>query len=57
MPQDGAPVILEAPSGLPIGILELDYRQVLVQLQPGDRLYLYSDSITDRMNEDGELSG
>jgi PAS domain S-box-containing protein len=57
VPQDGVPVILEAPTGLPIGILESDYREVSVRLQPGDRLYLYSDGITDRMNEDGELFG
>jgi phosphoserine phosphatase RsbU/P len=57
VPIGGAPVILEAPTGLPIGILEAGYREAMVQLKPGDRLYIYSDGVTEAMNKGRELFG
>ena len=33
------------------------YDEGEVMLQPGDRLYLYSDGVTEHMNENGELFG
>jgi sigma-B regulation protein RsbU (phosphoserine phosphatase) len=43
--------------GLPIGIAETDYDEGHVQLQPGDRLLLYSDGVTETMNLDEKFFG
>jgi phosphoserine phosphatase RsbU/P len=38
--------------GLPLGVVEgFVYRSHQVQLQPGDRVVLYSDGVTDQMDE------
>ncbi|MDA2923224.1 SpoIIE family protein phosphatase [Acidobacteria bacterium AH-259-L09] len=51
------PVILEAP-GFPIGFFEeVNWEERIVSMNPGDRLYLYSDGITEAMNTDGEAFG
>lgn len=51
------PVILEAP-GFPIGFFEgVKYEEHSLSLKPGDRLYLYSDGITEAMNAKGEQFG
>lgn len=53
-PHGGIPRELNA-SGSPIGwIEEMEYDEEVVQLQPGDRLYLYSDGIPEAM--DAELN-
>jgi sigma-B regulation protein RsbU (phosphoserine phosphatase) len=57
VPVDAAPFILDAPTGCPIGMLESDYQEASVRLKPGDRLYIYSDGITESMNREGELFG
>ena len=57
MPVDAAPFLLEAPTGLPISILESTYQEASVRLKPGDRLYIYSDGITESMNGERELFG
>ena len=54
--RSGAPTILKA-SGLPIGIAETTYDEHVVNLQAGDRLFLYSDGLTDAMNEQREHFG
>ncbi len=42
--------------GLPIGILpDEKYDEAGIQLQPGDRLYFYSDGITEAANDRGEM--
>jgi serine phosphatase RsbU (regulator of sigma subunit) len=43
-------------SGLPIGIGEA-YEQQVTDLGPGDRVYLYSDGVTEAMNPAHELFG
>jgi sigma-B regulation protein RsbU (phosphoserine phosphatase) len=44
--------------GFPIGILdEADYKDHVLQLQPGDRLYLFSDGLADVMNPESECFG
>ena len=53
---DGPPVILESP-GFPIGLAEEAYCERCVHLAAGDRLYLYSDGLTDGMNPGGERVG
>ncbi len=44
--------------GFPIGFFEdVAYEERLVRLRPGDRLYLYSDGVTEAINEQGEQFG
>lgn len=39
--------------GFPVGMLpNIDYDNVTLHLQPGDRLFIYSDGITECMNQD-----
>jgi phosphoserine phosphatase RsbU/P len=48
----------EANSSLPLGVMEnAEYTQVSHRLQPGDRLVLYTDGISEAMNEANELYG
>ncbi len=50
---DQPPRMLEA-TGPPIGILEgLSFEQAKLKLRPGDRLYVYSDGLTEARNGDG----
>ena len=56
-PRGGVPAALEA-AGLPIGWFpEVEYDEFAAQLAPGDRLYLYSDGVTEAMNERQEDFG
>jgi sigma-B regulation protein RsbU (phosphoserine phosphatase) len=48
-------VILDQ-GGLPIS-LGADYQQYDVELNPGGRLYLYSDGVTEAMNAEREMFG
>ena len=51
IPAGGAPVALKA-EGLPIGMFpDCEYEEFAQELRPGDRLYLYSDGVTEAMNE------
>lgn len=55
VPRGAAPVVLPGV-GLPIGLGE-QYTQHGVQLRPGDRLYLYSDGITEAFGPGGKGFG
>lgn len=51
VPAGGMPVALEA-AGLPIGMFpDAEYDEFTARLEPGDRLYVYSDGVTEVMNE------
>lgn len=50
-----APITLEG-TGLPIGF-GADYEQQTVQLNHGDRVYVYSDGVTEAMNASEDLFG
>ena len=52
---DGATTLLDG-TGLPIGLGE-HYEQHSVELIPGDRVYLYSDGVTETMNPTLTLFG
>jgi sigma-B regulation protein RsbU (phosphoserine phosphatase) len=53
-PRDGIPSLLEE-GGLPIGIVDgMDYEDQVIQLQPGDRIFLYSDGVPEAMDENLE---
>jgi sigma-B regulation protein RsbU (phosphoserine phosphatase) len=57
VPKDAPPLALEAPTGLPIGLLAAPYEERSVRLRPGDRIYLYSDGVTEAMNASEEQFG
>jgi sigma-B regulation protein RsbU (phosphoserine phosphatase) len=57
LPAEGEPVIMTSRS-FPVGwVPEAAYEEKCVQLQPGDRLYLYSDGINEAMNAEREQFG
>ncbi len=56
LPSGADPVILES-QGLPIGIGELTYDERTVRLGAGDRLYLYSDGVSEAMSPTGAQFG
>ena len=48
----------EANTRLPLGVMDdAEYVQVSHPLDPGDRLVLYTDGISEAMNEKNELYG
>lgn len=51
-----APPELHISAGLPIGLGGV-YEEKAITLNAGDRLYLYSDGVTDAMNPDGRPFG
>jgi len=57
LPRDSAAVVLDRP-GFPIGwVKEPHYEEHVVVINPGDRLYLYSDGVIEAMNADEEEFG
>jgi phosphoserine phosphatase RsbU/P len=56
LPAHGPPVTVETP-GFPIGLSDEVYCERSVHLAAGDRLYLYSDGLTEAMNSGGEAFG
>jgi sigma-B regulation protein RsbU (phosphoserine phosphatase) len=57
VPAAGEPKRLQVP-GFPIGMVpDADYRDSTLDLQPGDRLFLFSDGITEAVNSAGEPFG
>ena len=57
VPVRSEPVALEA-AGLPIGwFADVEYDEFVARFGPGDRLYLYSDGLTEAMNESDEDFG
>lgn len=52
LPRQGVPRTVEG-DGLAIGWMEdIEYDEQVIRLQPGDRLYLYSDGVPEAMDED-----
>lgn len=56
LPAQARPVILETP-GFPIGLAAERYEARHVHLAAGDRIYLYSDGLTEAMSPSGERFG
>ncbi len=49
--------LLDANSGLPLGVAISDYPEKVVALAPGARVLLYTDGITEALNGEGEEFG
>ncbi len=57
VPCGGGPVVLP-PAGLPVGVVDKpEYKDQEVQLRSGDRLFIYSDGVTEVLNQKGEQFG
>ena len=56
LPCGADPVILES-QGFPIGLADDAYEERSVRLGAGDRLYLYSDGVTEAMDPAGKQFG
>ena len=51
----GGEILYPQAAGVPIGLLEdVSYEETVFDAQPGDLLILYSDGISDQVNEAGE---
>jgi len=54
---DGTVTLINVP-GLPIGMFaDAEYEETAIDLSPGDRLYLYSDGLTEETNPSGDEFG
>jgi len=56
LPAAGPGAIVEV-RGFPIGLAEFPYEEQVLALEPGDRLYLYSDGIPEAMNAKSKVFG
>ncbi len=56
LPYRADPVLMNSP-GFPIGLTNEVYSERSVCLEAGDRLYLYSDGVTEAMDQAGNLFG
>jgi sigma-B regulation protein RsbU (phosphoserine phosphatase) len=45
------------PSGPPVGVWDVKYEGHVLPLEPGDRLYLYSDGVTEAADPGGRMYG
>lgn len=50
-------VEVRTENGLPLGLMGSDYSEIELQLQPGDRVLLYSDGVLEATNSKGEEFG
>ena len=58
MKKDGSASYLHADGGIMIGGMEgVPYGQSEIQLEPGDRIYFYTDGVTEAFNESEKLFG
>lgn len=54
----GRPARLLDSTSAPVGLLEqVEYNEGVIELEPGDRLFLYTDGLTESLNEDDEELG
>jgi sigma-B regulation protein RsbU (phosphoserine phosphatase) len=56
IPADG-PAVQPECTGLPVGVGKGEYREYRIELDPGDRLYFYSDGLFEAMNPERDSFG
>jgi len=57
LPKKGKPSLIET-NNFPVGIVpDADFREKILKMESGDRLYLYSDGVVDATNIEGERFG
>ncbi|MDP6360734.1 MAG: PP2C family protein-serine/threonine phosphatase, partial [Planctomycetota bacterium] len=56
LPEKGAPTTFET-NGAPIGLVDSDYTEHTISLNPNDRFYMFSDGIPEAGNPKGDLYG
>jgi len=57
VPREGDPVVLPA-AGFPVGVVDKpEYEDQSIRLGLGDRLFIYSDGVTEVLNQKGEQFG
>lgn len=57
LPRNGDPIVLSV-AGFPVGMVDKpEYEDRELQLQSGDRLFIYSDGVTEVRNSQGEQFG
>jgi sigma-B regulation protein RsbU (phosphoserine phosphatase) len=56
LPFGGDPVILDG-DGFPIGLADSTFDERSIHLQPGDRLFLYTDGVTEALDSAGNQFG
>jgi serine phosphatase RsbU (regulator of sigma subunit)/pSer/pThr/pTyr-binding forkhead associated (FHA) protein len=47
----------EAVIGLPLGVIDRPYEEVVVPFEPGDTLLMFTDGVSEARNPEGELYG
>ncbi|WP_018552093.1 MULTISPECIES: SpoIIE family protein phosphatase [unclassified Streptomyces] len=52
IPEGGAPVLLDLPAGVPLGVGGVPFSDVTVPIGPGDRLVLYTDGLVETRDDD-----
>jgi sigma-B regulation protein RsbU (phosphoserine phosphatase) len=58
VPAGGGALEFHGAEGFPIAFVpDVEYQQATLQLQPGDRIYLYSDGVPEAMNKDQDPYG
>ncbi|MFK7877141.1 MAG: PP2C family protein-serine/threonine phosphatase [Paracoccaceae bacterium] len=51
-------IIQESPGGFPVGLFDqADFSSFEIQLEPGDRVMLFSDGVTECTNSNGDMLG
>ena len=57
VPANGEPV-MHSSTGMPIGMLpDVEFKEQTLNLVPGDRLFLYTDGVTEALNSNDEEFG
>ena len=55
---DGSSSLLPLTGGIALGVVpDMPYQQQSIRLDPGDLMFLYTDGVTEAMNEEGEEFG
>ncbi len=57
MDPEGNIELLDVEEGIPLGMIEGDYSEIKKEYRPGSIFVIYTDGVTEAMNEDGDMFG